>query len=385
MIARVSRPAGAVSRVALFAGSSAAFLDEAQGLIGRLIALRHRVLCLAPDMTEGTAEALAFAGVDSRRLALAPDGWSLMPQRRAEIDIAKMLSAWGADVVLASGGPVMVTGARAARRAGLTRILAVVDTLSPPAAGASHASLTPSQRTGIERAYAAASVVACLNHDDRALIEGSGLVPPRQTPPAVVAGFGVDLSHIAAKPLPPVDGTSGLTFLMAADESRETGLLDYCDAARIVRARTPQARFLLATSPFRSGTPLPSAELDAAAEACERIATATDIRDLIALSHVFVYPAHRAAMPQRVLEALAAGRPVITSATAGCRETVDERVNGVLVVPGDAGAVARAAESFLKRPDLIPAMARASRQKAERRFDQRVCVDALLALMGIDA
>ena len=71
-------------------------------------------------------------------------------------------------------------------------------------------------------------------------------------------------------------------------------------------------------------------------------------------------------MPQPVLQAMAAGRPILTTNIAGCRDTVDERVNGCLVAPRDAEALAEAMESYLKRPDLIPAMARASRAKAER-------------------
>ena len=48
------------------------------------------------------------------------------------------------------------------------------------------------------------------------------------------------------------------------------------------------------------------------------------------------------------------------------KRQVDERVNGCFVAPRDADALADAMESYLKRPDLIPAMARASRAKAER-------------------
>ena len=71
-------------------------------------------------------------------------------------------------------------------------------------------------------------------------------------------------------------------------------------------------------------------------------------------------------MPRPLLQAMAAGRPIVTTNIAGCRETVDERVNGCFVAPRDADALADAMESYLKRPDLIPAMARASRAKAER-------------------
>ncbi len=115
----------------------------------------------------------------------------------------------------------------------------------------------------------------------------------------------------------------------------------------------------------------------------EYLGVLDDVRPAIGRAHVYVYPSRAEGMPRSVLEALAAGRPVITTNSPGCRETVDERVNGCLVPPGDAAALAEAMESFLKRPDLIPAMARASRIKAERRFDAREVNKVLLEVLGL--
>ena len=88
-------------------------------------------------------------------------------------------------------------------------------------------------------------------------------------------------------------------------------------------------------------------------------------------------------MPRSVLEAMAAGRPIITTNGPGCRETVDERINGCLVPPSDPTALAASMETFLKRPDLIPSLARASRAKAERRFDERAVNATLMGVMGL--
>jgi glycosyltransferase involved in cell wall biosynthesis len=89
-------------------------------------------------------------------------------------------------------------------------------------------------------------------------------------------------------------------------------------------------------------------------------------------------------MPRPLLQALAAGRPILATDVAGCRETVDERVNGCLVAPRDAAALADAMESFLRRPDLIPAMARASRAKAERFGTLAAVRRTMMSVVGID-
>jgi glycosyltransferase involved in cell wall biosynthesis len=164
--------------------------------------------------------------------------------------------------------------------------------------------------------------------------------------------------------LPPLD--DGLVFLMVAELDRRRGVIEYCEVARDLRERAPHCRFLLAGSPGEGSLGLAAEDILAYAPAVEYLGPVQDIRALLALSHVFVYPSHGEGMPQPVLEAMAAGRPIVTTDVAGCRETVDDRVNGCFAEPRDARSLAAAMESFLKRPDLIPSIARASRAKAER-------------------
>ncbi len=74
-------------------------------------------------------------------------------------------------------------------------------------------------------------------------------------------------------------------------------------------------------------------------------------------------------------------RPVITTDAPGCRETVVHGVNGFLVPPRDANALAEAMEQFIRQPDLIITMGQASRRLAEERFDARQINARLCALL----
>jgi glycosyltransferase involved in cell wall biosynthesis len=123
--------------------------------------------------------------------------------------------------------------------------------------------------------------------------------------------------------------------------------------------------------------------LAALGSAVEYLGPAEDVAALLSQCHVFVYPSHAEGMPQPVLAAMAAGRPIITTNVAGCRDTVDERVNGCLVEPRNPRALAAAMESFLKRPDLIAPIARASRAKAERFCGIETVNSALIAALGL--
>lgn len=78
------------------------------------------------------------------------------------------------------------------------------------------------------------------------------------------------------------------------------------------------------------------------------------------------------------IEALAAGRPVVASATGGIGDWLDDGVSGLLVKPGDAGALARALNELLADPDRRRTMGDAGRAAVKERFSAERHAAALL-------
>jgi glycosyltransferase involved in cell wall biosynthesis len=78
------------------------------------------------------------------------------------------------------------------------------------------------------------------------------------------------------------------------------------------------------------------------------------------------------------------GRPIITTDVPGCRETVEDGVNGFLVPVRDPRALAEAMMRFVQKPNLIATMGIQSRRIAEERFDVRVANKKLLDILGIE-
>ncbi len=110
-----------------------------------------------------------------------------------------------------------------------------------------------------------------------------------------------------------------------------------------------------------------------------------DVRPHLAACHVYVLPSYREGMPRTVLEAMAVGRPVITTDAPGCRDTVELGVNGARVPVADAAALYREMKRFAALPRAeLERMADASRAIAAARFD--VCtVNAAIAAALADA
>ena len=93
-----------------------------------------------------------------------------------------------------------------------------------------------------------------------------------------------------------------------------------------------------------------------------------DIDDILRLSDLFVLPSRTEAFPVAVLEAMASGLPIISTDVGSVREQIEDGANGVLVPPGDAGAIAAAIRGLLSQPEQMSEFGRRSRAIAEAKF-----------------
>ncbi len=93
-----------------------------------------------------------------------------------------------------------------------------------------------------------------------------------------------------------------------------------------------------------------------------------DVADLLPLTDVFVLPSLSEGFGIAIVEAMAAGRPVVATAVGGIPEIVLQGETGLLVPPGDPGALAGAVRQLLEQPDRAAAMGAKGRQRARERF-----------------
>ena len=374
--------ASPVRRIALVGPGWRSLVRLRGDLIAALIERRHRVLCLAPSGQSPNcdfAQRLEALGAECTSFPFEPDRFRPLADGRTVIALARRLAGWRAHVVLGYQPKPMLLGALAGRRARVARVVTLVSALGPELGGAD-----PPQwpwRPLLRAGFAASHQVVFHNHADVQRLRALDLLPEKAAV-TVVPGAGVDLERHAAQPLPPAN--RGITFLMLASLQREKGVLAFCAAARQVRAWRPDARFILAGPQGTGLGAVSSAELADYAGCIEVRGDHDDVRPLFAEAHVVVLPSVREGMARTLLEALANGRPVITTNVPGCRETVDELVNGILVPPQDADALAAAMQHLIERRTLLKQMALASRRKAERLFDVRHVNGALMSAMGVN-
>lgn len=114
---------------------------------------------------------------------------------------------------------------------------------------------------------------------------------------------------------------------------------------------------------------------------CNLTANSAPLKALYARADLFVFPTLADCLPIAVMEAMAAGLPVVTTGVGALREEVEDGVNGLIVPPGDPEAIVRGVQILIDAPSRRRAMGRAGRQMAEERFNARRNYGAILQMM----
>lgn len=235
------------------------------------------------------------------------------------------------------------------------------------------------------RSFAALPVVFFQNEDDRDLFLARRLVRAQQA--RLLPGSGIDLERFAPAPLPAPEEPP--VFLMIARLLRDKGVLEFVEAARLVKARHPQARFQLlgaAGSENRSAIDRPTVDAWVAEGVVEYLGTTADVRPAIAAASCVVLPSYREGAPRTLIEAAAMARPLIATDVPGCRAVVDRGVSGFLCEVRNAESLAAAMERFLDlSPEAQQAMGAAGRAKMKREYDQALVVEAYRAALDFVA
>ncbi|MBX3154684.1 MAG: glycosyltransferase family 4 protein [Deltaproteobacteria bacterium] len=175
-------------------------------------------------------------------------------------------------------------------------------------------------------------------------------------------------------------GERDLVVGMVGRLVEEKGYREAFEAARIVASRVPEARFAFVGGFEQKADAIQPDAL--AAHGIDRVAQFLGHRDdvdrIYAALDVFMLPSHREGFPRALMEAAAMGLPCVATNVRGCRQTVDDGGNGLLVPARDAPALASALERLLRSPAERVRMGAAGRAKALAEFDEARVIDDIL-------
>lgn len=198
----------------------------------------------------------------------------------------------------------------------------------------------------------------------------------------MVNGSGVNMTKFTPSEYP-----AQPTFFMLGRFIHSKGVLDYLEAAKMVKEKYPQAHFMLLGKVEKIQDGITQEELDPYLNAgVATIYPETDkIAEFYAKTSVFVLPtAYREGTPRVILEAMASARAVITTFTPGCKETVQDGKNGFFVPVHAPVALAEKMIHFIEHPEDIEKMGKASYQLCKTKYEVSIINSVMMNLMQIE-
>lgn len=198
---------------------------------------------------------------------------------------------------------------------------------------------------------------------------------------SVVNGSGVNVDHYEVSKFP-----EEMSFFMLSRLLKSKGVVEYLRAAELVKKEYPNTKFFLLgkyETSMQDAVPKEFVEQYIKNGIIQRFDETNDVRPYYGMSSVYVLPSYREGTPRTVLEAMAMGRPIITTDTQGCRETVEENRNGFLVPIKDYEELARKMKLFIEQPKLVETMGTASREYVIEKFEVGKVNADMLRIMKI--
>ena len=348
-------------------------------LIKEIIAKGYDVIVTGPDQTD--VDKITALGARFHEIPMNKTGTSVVEDLRYCITLTRFLKEERPDASLGYTIKPDVYGAIAAKRAGVKSITSLVTgggyTFTSTSLKARVLGLIV--RTLYRIGFSKANHVVFQNQDDLNEFIEKGLVKREKS--SFVNGSGINLKHFRSEPLPeqPV-------FFMLSRLLKSKGVGEYLEAAKIVKAKHPESRFLLLgkyETAMQDALEKEYVESFIRDGIVERFEETSDVRPYYAMSSVYVLPSYREGTPRTVLEAMAMGRPIITTDTQGCRETVKDGVNGFLIPIKDVQALAETMLWFIEHADRIAEMGRQSLIYAEDKFDVKKVNTEMIRLMQL--
>jgi glycosyltransferase involved in cell wall biosynthesis len=202
------------------------------------------------------------------------------------------------------------------------------------------------------------------NPDDRDFLIGLGIKPSHIT---LIRGSGVDTGRF----VPQREPAGPPVVILASRLLWDKGVGEFVEAVRSLRSEDVQARFVLVGEPDHANfAAIPEAQLVAWREegVVEWWGRREDMPAVFVQAHIVCLPSYREGLPKVLIEAAAAGRPIVTTDAPGCREIVRDGENGLLVPVKSVEPLAAALRHLIENPDLRAEMGRRGREMAVTGF-----------------
>jgi len=359
-----------------------------ESLIKELIIRGHEVYAFAIDYTDAQRQLLKSLGAVPVDYVLFRSGLNILADLKMMFRLKTKLEAIKPDIVLSYFVKPVIYGTVAARLANIPIRIAMLEglgyvhTASQNGYGFKKRILQIVQGVLFTISFKFATRVVFLNPDDP--IDLSKMTLFSKSKVEVLGGIGLELlDYPYSKP----NMNNPIRFIFVARLLAEKGIYQLIEAIKLVQEKYPSTELVVLGSLDEDNPAgLTKKDLDdlIKQEIIIYPGQVANVNEWLSNSHVFVLPSYyREGVPRSTQEAMAVGRPIITTDVPGCRETVVDGKNGFLVPAFDIEKLAEKMIFFIEHLAKIESMGLVSRRMAEERFDVHKVNAKMLKIMGI--
>lgn len=359
-------------RIALVGTTAACVVGFRADMIKALHALGHEVYAFALDYTatsRAAVEALGAVAVDYEfsRAGLNPFNDIVNTYR-----LSRALKTIAPDIVFSYFSKPVIFGTLAAAMAGVKRRIGMLEGLGyvftnhPGGVHLKNKLLQLVQVLLYRISFPFLERIIFLNPDDSVDLLTKNKIKVKEV--SVLGGIGLDLKAYPYS----VPNVSPISFIFVGRLLAEKGVNEYTAAARIIKFKYPSSQFvMLGGLDEENPGGLSALALRELIDAGVVIhpGHVNNVQEWLTNSSVFVLPSYREGVPRSTQEAMAIGRPVITSDVPGCRETVIDGENGFLVPAWSVEELAEKMMYFIENPERVVQMGLVSFKMAQEKFD----------------
>jgi len=348
-------------------------------LIRSIIAKGYDVIVTGPDQTD--VDKIEALGAKFVEIPMNKTGTNVFGDLKYCLKLRKIMRKYTPDITLGYTVKPVVYGAIAAHLAGVKNICGMVT-------GGGYtftAKTTKARLLGMlvrflyRIGFRVTDHIIFQNEDDLEEFCARKLTTRKKC--NVVNGSGVNMEHFTSDSMP--EETS---FFMLSRLLKSKGVMEYLEAAKIVKAQHPEAKFYLLgkyETAMQDAVSKDFVESFIDQGIVTRFEETSDVRPYYEMCSVFVLPSYREGTPRTVLEAMSMGRAIITTDTNGCRSTVEDGTSGYLVPVADVQELAKKMQCFLEKPDLARTMGQESLRLCRERFEVGKVNQDMLRIMQI--
>lgn len=342
------------------------FLSHRKDIAKAAISEGYDVTIVAKDT--GRKEEIIALGAKYINLPVNPTGMNLFQELKTFRFLWQLFRKARPDIVHNVGLKMMLWGGLAAK---LARVPLLVSAVSGLGVMFSSADLSLYARVimrVLRFSHNRRGTFAIFqNGDDRRLFLENKVVTADQL--YFTKGSGVNLKKYSYTPEPIGDKVN---VIFTARMVKEKGIVTLIDAAELLRNKyEDKVEFWLCGG--LSDNPLAIKEDELRAMCDDKyikwLGHRTDVHELLMKSHIMAFPSYyREGVPKSLIEASAIGRPIITTDSVGCRDVVEDGINGYLIPIKDASTLADRLGKLFEDKELRVRMGLKSREFAERDF-----------------